>query len=542
MAVYLGFDSSTQSLTVIAIEVDGSRRRVICEKSLHFDVDFPEYQTRNGVLPSDDPLVARSSPLLWAEALDRLMAIVAKEGGFDLGQVRAISGSGQQHGSVYLNATATRCLETLDPKTPLVDQIPGMFSRERAPIWMDSSTAEQCQEITEAVGGGGVLAVLTGSRAFERFTGPQIRKYHQEDPDGYERTDRIHLVSSYMATLLAGTHAPIDPGDGAGMNLMDLAHKRWAASAVQATAPGLQEKLPEIRESWHVIGSLSPYWVERYGFSRDTRVIAWSGDNPCSLIGVGLVKPGRIAISLGTSDTLFGFMPTPRVDPLGVGHVFGSPTGDFMSLICFKNGSLARQKIRDSYGMDWDQFSACLQSTEPGNGGAILLPWFDAEITPTVLEPEVHRYWLDESDGPRNVRAVVEAQMMSMSLHSQWMGVKVDTIHATGGAARNRDMLKIMADVLGADVYQFEVGNSACLGAALRALHADRRQEDPSVSWDDVTSGFTEPVRESRISPESAHVAMYSEMKKLYSACESHALRGGDDPGPLYENFIKSLP
>ena len=540
MAVYLGFDSSTQSLSVVAIEVEGSRRRVIYEHSLSFDSDFPHYKTKVGVLRSDDPLVARSSPLLWAEALDRLMGIIARESGIDLARIQAISGSGQQHGSVYLNGSALSTWSKLNPSKPLVAQIKGAFSRENSPIWMDSSTEEQCRAITEAIGGAGVLALLTGSRAFERFTGPQIRKYSEQDPDGYERTEKIHLVSSYMASLLAGKHAPIDPGDGAGMNLMDLAHKKWAATALQVTAPDLDKKLPEIRESWTVVGPLAPYWVNRYGFPPGVKVITWSGDNPCSLIGVGLVRPGRIAISLGTSDTLFGFMPVPRVDPLGVGHVFGSPTGDFMCLICFKNGSLARQRIRDQYGMDWDAFSNALKATPPGNGGGILLPWFDAEITPTVLQPEVRRYGLDPKDAIKNVRATVEAQMMSMSIHSQWMGVRVDTIHATGGAAKNRDILKVMADVHNADVYQFKVGNSASLGAALCAYHADVVSENQKISWEEVTRGLAEPVKESRIQPDAKNAAMYGELKKVYSACEAHAIRGGDDPAPLIEEFRKA--
>jgi xylulokinase len=471
-----------------------------------------------------------------------MMEIVAKDGGFDPASLLAISGSGQQHGSVYLNASAESTWKGLDPKTPLVDQIPGIFARENSPIWMDSSTAEQCQEITEAVGGPGVLALLTGSRAFERFTGPQIRKYYQQDPDGYERTDRIHLVSSYMASLLAGIHAPIDPGDGAGMNLMDLARKRWAATALQATAPELEKKLPAIREAWSVVGPLARYWVDRYGFSPRTKVVAWSGDNPCSLVGVGLIKPGRIAISLGTSDTLFGFMPVPRVDPLGVGHVFGSPTGDFMSLICFKNGSLTRERVRDLYGLDWDGFSAALLSTTPGNGGAIMLPWLVPEITPTVLEPEIRRYGLDEKDGPANVRAVIEAQMLSMALHSQWMGVHVDTIHATGGAARNVEILQVMANILDADVYRLQVGNSACLGAALRAYHADRASEGEKTSWEEVTAGFAEPLASSRIKPEPRNVTTYAELRKVYSACEAHAIRGGEDPGPRIQAFRKAHP
>ena len=73
MPIYLGFDSSTQGLTAIAIEVDGASRRVVFQRTLNFDQSFPRYGTSNGVLPQADPLVATSSPLMWAEALDRMM-------------------------------------------------------------------------------------------------------------------------------------------------------------------------------------------------------------------------------------------------------------------------------------------------------------------------------------------------------------------------------------------------------------------------------------------------------------------------------------
>src|SRR5512135_3251303 len=108
MAVYLGFDSSTQGLTAIAIEAGGGERRLVFRRSLNFDDDLPRYGTVKGVLPRADPLVASSPPLMWADALDRMMGILAAESGIDLSQVCAISGSAQQHGSVYLNATWPR--------------------------------------------------------------------------------------------------------------------------------------------------------------------------------------------------------------------------------------------------------------------------------------------------------------------------------------------------------------------------------------------------------------------------------------------------
>ena len=186
-SLYLGLDSSTQSLSAVVIEVDGDDRRVVLDTSLAFDESLPHYGTDHGVLPRTDPTVAVSSPLMWVEALDRMMERLSRSG-LDMSRLAAISGSAQQHGSVYLNAEAASRLAALDPARPLVGQVAPMLSREVAPIWMDSSTSEECREITDAVGGAGPLSTHTGSRAFERFTGPQIRKFHKTDPAGYEAT------------------------------------------------------------------------------------------------------------------------------------------------------------------------------------------------------------------------------------------------------------------------------------------------------------------------------------------------------------------
>ena len=307
------------------------------------------------------------------------------------------------------------------------------------------------------------------------------------------------------------------------MNLMDLPTRQWWPAALDATAPDLAAKLPPIAPSAAVVGRLSPYWQKRYGLPA-AKVVAWSGDNPCSLIGTGLVREGRVAISLGTSDTIFGLMREPRVDRTGTGHVFGAPTGDYMGITVFKNGSLARERIRDAFGLTWSEFSRALAATPPGNQGRILLPWFEPEITPDVPKAGIHRFGLSADDGPGNVRAVVEAQQMALALHSRWMGVNVTTIHATGGASANREILQIMADVFGADVYQFEVGNSACLGAALRAFQADAASEGTPVGWDDVVKKLAEPVAATRVQPDAERHLLYGGLMRMYAECEERTL------------------
>ena len=113
------------------------------------------------------------------------------------------------------------------------------------------------------------------------------------------------------------------------------------------------------------------------------------------------------------------------------------------------------------------------------------------------------------------------------------MHVHVDTIYATGGASANRAILQVMADVFGAEVYQLEVGNSAALGAALRACHADALADGREMSWDEVIEGFVTPVPSSRVSPDPERHAVYRELMKVYAAYEAHALGRGPAPEGL---------
>jgi xylulokinase len=531
--LFLGLDSSTQSLSAVVIDYDS--RKVVYDQSLNFDRALPQYRTQNGVLPNPDPLVKHSPPLMWAEALDLLFAEIKKDG-VKLGDVLAISGSGQQHGSVYFNDRAVAALASLDAGKSLVENLrlsrrsetkaEGIFSRKTSPIWMDSSTAAECAEIREKLGGIRATAEATGSDTFERFTGPQIRKFYKTEPDAYTQTASIALVSSFMASLLAGKIAPIDHGDGAGMNLMDIRKKTWHPDALAATAPDLKQKLPPLAESWKVVGAVSPYFTKKFGVNPDAQTLVWSGDNPCSVIGLGLIKAGQVAISLGTSDTFFGSMKKCQTDEHGEGHVFGSPTGDYMTLICFKNGSLAREKIRDACGIkDWEKFGEALTATPPGGHGGILLPWFEAEIVPRVNRPGIHRFDLDEKDAALNCRAIVEAQMMSMRLHSQWMKVAPDCIYATGGASQDLPILQVMADVMNCRVERIEVSKSAALGAALRAAHGWLVQAGKRPEWEKVVAGFTDPIPNSEIRPDKKAAKIYDKLIEKYAACEREALK-----------------
>jgi len=473
---------------------------------------------------------------MWVEALELLLNGLILNN-IPIRHIKAISGSAQQHGTVYLNHNFEHQLQKLNPSESLVSQLKDTFSRRTSPIWMDSSSSRQCEEIRETLGGVEATIKLTGSNTFERFSGPQIRKFFKEEPQNYEQTSIIHLVSSFLASILLGKNAPIDHGDGAGMNLMDITNKSWSHEALNATAPNLQQKLPPLTEPYNIIGTISSYFCEKLGFDKSTKLLPWSGDNPNSLIGVGLIEKGKAALSLGTSDTYFGYIKELALDLNGEAHIFGAPTGDYMYLICYKNGSLAREIIRDYFKLDWNQFSEILNKTPPGNHGKIILPYFFPEIVPLVLQPKVYRFGLDVDDLEGNVRAIIESQFLSMKLHSQWIGDTPDEIYITGGASVNKEILQTAADIFNTNIRQFEISDSAALGAALRSAKSYYDSINRSMNWNEIVENFID-IRDTRlIKPNVESYELYNDMVELYKRCEAFVLKNGEDPEPFRRQF-----
>ena len=459
--IFLGFDCSTQSFRVIATDISGN---ALYTDKVVFSTDLPNYITDNGIHKNED--IITSPVTMWVEAFE-LLLLKMEDKKFPFKNVRAISGSAQQHACVFWHKL--EILKNLSVSTTLTERITDILLIKNAAIWMDSSTKKQCCQFETALGGAQKVAEITGSRAYERFSGMQIKKIYQETPSVYKNTERISLLSSFFTSILIQDYADIDYSDAAGMNLMDIKTKDWSTECLDNVAPNLATKLGNIKPSHEVAGKIGSYFVERYGFDKETCVIYWSGDNPNSLAGL---QTDNIAINLGTSDTVFGITDNPQ--PNTFSHIFPNPIDptSYMVMLCFKNGALTRESIKQN--VPWTTFDFILSQTCPGNEGNIGFYFNFEEITPLTL---IGHYEFDINnketvfDIKTRFRALIEGQFLTMSLFSDELKFKSNRIVVSGGGSTNTEFLELISSIFNSSVSSLQNYESSLIGAAYRAAH-----------------------------------------------------------------------
>lgn len=351
----------------------------------------------------------------------------------------------------------------------------------------------------------------------QRFTGPQIMRMRRVHPQMYARTSHISLVSSWLASIFLGHLAPLDISDVCGMNLWDMSRQSYSQELLELVggdkrgATNLRRKLGEpCLNGAAILGSISPYFVDRHGFHPDCQITPFTGDNPGTILALPL-RPLDAIVSLGTSTTFL--MNTPKYKPDGSYHFFNHPTTDehYMFMLCYKNGGLAREKVRDQLPKPedgptgWENFNKAVFDTPPMDASKendrrkLGLYFFLRETVPNIragtwrysCEPdgsdlqEVKEGWSKEVDA----RAIVESQALSMRLRSQnlvhsprqGLPAQPRRIYLVGGGSLNPAIARVIGEVLGGSegVYKLDVGGNACaLGGAYKALWALERHEN----------------------------------------------------------------
>ena len=421
-------------------------------------------------------------------------------------EVESVGLTGQMHGLVMLDADG----KVLRP----------------ALIWCDQRTEEECRAITEKIGAKRLIE-LTANPALTGFTLPKIWWVQRHEPEIWKRVRKIMLPKDYVRFRLTGAHA-IDVADASGTLILDVVNRRWSKEMMEASNLS-QEMLPTVLESQEISGKISDAGAKASGLRAGTPVVAGAGDQAAGAVGMGIVRPGAVSATIGTSGVVFAATASPEFDPKGRIHTFchavpkrwhvmGVTQAAGFSLRWFRDQfGVAGDSSRDPYDRLMDEAS----NAPAGSDGVLWAPYLMGERTPH-LDPSARGALVGLSSTHTRahvVRAILEGVAYSLrdtlTIFAE-LKLPTESIRLGGGGARGGLWRQIQADVYGMPVDIVEAEEGPAYGAALLA--------GVGVGvWSSVDEACDTAVRvATRVQPDSASSAVmnkqYAAYRRLYPA------------------------
>jgi xylulokinase len=393
-------------------------------------------------------------------------------------------------------------------------------------IWCDVRTQKQCRDLSRALGLQRLIQ-LTCNPALPNFTLTKVLWVRENEPDNWKRVRHLLLPKDYVRFRLTGGRAT-DMADASGTLLLDVAHRRWSSEMLDAAA--LDESLlPTLYESPDVCTKVSNEGAAECGLAQGTPVVAGAGDQAAGAVGMGIVSPGRVSATIGTSGVVFAATDHPALDSRGRIHTFcHAIPGRWHVMGVTQAAGQSLRWFRDTFtanfgdaAASYDQLTAEAARIPPGSDGLLWTPYLMGERTPHLdgtARAALIGLTASHTRG-HVVRAILEGVAFSLrdtfTLFEE-MNVPVQSIRLGGGGARSPLWRQIQADVYGHPVEIVEAEEGAAYGAALLAAVG-------AGIWPSVDAACAAAVRvASRIEPQPAAAAAlnarYSAYRRVYPA------------------------
>ena len=449
MALVLGIDSSTQSTKVEVRDAD-SGELVAHGRAPH---------------PATTPPRSEQDPRAWWDALGEAIA-----GAGDAARdVAAVSVAGQQHGMVVLDVDD----HVIRP----------------AKLWNDTESAPDAQWLIDRLAriegrdGAAAWADACGSVPVAAFTITKLSWLHRSEPEAWARVARVGLPHDWLIWKLTGAFVT-DRGDASGTGYFSAARDEYNLDllAVVDGDADWATRLPRVLKPTERAGTTS-------AFGLDAIVVPGTGDNMAAAIALAL-RPGQVAISLGTSGTVYTVSESATADPTGAVAGFADATGRFLPLVCTLNATKVTDTMGRWLGVDPAHLAALALDAAPGADGVVVVPYFDGERTPNRPDASgaIAGLRTDTTAG-QLARAAVEGVVCGLLDGLDALtraGVRADgDIVLIGGGARSPAYQRVVADLSGRTVvvpYEAEhVAAGACAQAA--AVLRDRDVAEVAAEW-----------------------------------------------------------
>ena len=468
MRIVLGIDNGTQSTKTMFYDVES--KQVVAMAS-----------ARHDMIAEDDG--TREQKAEWW--IDALLSCMNQVDAGIRAQVEAVGVSGQQHGFVAVDEAGQ----------PLY----------KVKLWCDTSTAGECDEMTEAFGGPDKLLSEAGNLIAPGYTASKILWLKKTYGDLYERMRWVLLPHDYLNFWLTGK-AVMEYGDASGTGLLDVRGRTWQEDLIRSVDEGLIDKLPALIGPSEEAGRISPEASAKTGLPAGIPVSSGGGDNMMGAVGTGTVSDGVITMSMGTSGTLYGYSDKPIIDPEGILAAFCSSTGGWLPLLCTMNCTVATELTREIFNMDVKEIDAEGAKAPAGAEGVSMLPFFNGERVPNLPNGKASIMGLNATNYTREniARASLESAVYGMKIgldRFRELGFDVRQIRMIGGGAKSPVWRQMAADALGVPVLIPAQAEAAALGAALQAywmLEGGGREKlqsiiDEHVALDEESSCRPDP-------------------------------------------------
>ena len=483
--MYLGIDCGTQGTKALLItEAGGVRGRGYAKHNL--------IERASGAREQE--------PRWWVEALRMSVTQAIADHGRE---VLALGVSGQQHGLVILDE--------------------GKQIIRPAKLWNDTQTAPQNAALIERLGGRRAVMERFGILPLTGYTVSKLLWIKENEPDNFARIRHILLPHEYLNFWLTGQLAA-EYGDASGTAFFDVRSRAWTREVLDAIDGGtgqLTAALPPLLTSDRIVGKLRPEAAGALGLSPDCAVSTGGGDNMMGAIGTGNVRPGIVTLSLGTSSTVYSFRETPLANVHPGVAPFCSSSGGWLPLVCTMNATNVVTQTLQVIGKTIDDIDPILDSTAPGAGGLVFLPFLNGERTPDLptAHGSIHGVTATNFTAANLLRSVIEGVTFGIlnGLELILEGAPAREIYLIGGGGRSCAWRQLIADASGAEIRVPLEEEAGCLGAAIQAIYAFRAQHGAPISFTALAQQLVRIDDQKTVYPRAEKVASYRAAQAHYN-------------------------
>lgn len=435
MKTYIGIDLGTSGVKVALVCADG---KIIKQATAEYPVMYPQ----NGW--------TEQNPKEWHDgAISALKQLLEGE---DKSSVAGISFGGQMHGLVALD-------EGGNVIRPCI-------------LWNDARSEEQTAYLNDVVGRGKLLS-LTGNVAFAGFTAPKILWLKKNEPQNFKKIYKILLPKDYLTFVFTGKFVT-DYSDAAGTLLLDVKNRCWSQDMCALCGISVGQ-LPELYDSFNVVGNIKKDIADLLGVSSEVQIIAGAGDNAAAAVGMGAVNEGDCNVSLGTSGTVFlpsmGFAP----DKNSALHSFCHANGKWHLMGCILSAASCRKWWLEDVLESFDYAADEKLIANCDSGDIIFLPYLNGERSP-IGDVRARGAFIGlsaQTTRAQMSKAVMEGvafALLSCLDAARADGVITQSASLCGGGAKSECWRQIIADVLNIPVRIPDNEQGPSFGAAILAM------------------------------------------------------------------------